>query len=86
VFLLGILLILMPKHFQIIVLNMEVILMVAVVHMMIMVVTTLAILEPVVVMVITIDVIMNDVTTMMGKVKVSIPPFSGKENADDYFE
>ncbi|XP_025815574.1 uncharacterized protein LOC112892655, partial [Panicum hallii] len=65
VFLLGILLILMLKHFQIIVLNMEVILMVAVVHMMIMVVITLAVLEPVVVMVITVDVIMNDVTMMM---------------------
>ncbi|XP_072147922.1 uncharacterized protein [Setaria viridis] len=69
VFLLVILLILMLKRFQIIVLNMEVLLMVAVVDMMIMVVTTLAVLEPVVVM-----------------VKVSIPPFSGKENADDYFE
>jgi hypothetical protein len=33
--------------------------------MMIMVVTTLAVLEPVIVMVITVDVIMNDVTTMM---------------------
>ncbi|XP_025791792.1 uncharacterized protein LOC112872973, partial [Panicum hallii] len=65
VFLLGILLILMLKHFQIIVLNMEVILMVAVVHMMIMVVITLAVLEPVVVMVITVDVIMNDITMMM---------------------
>jgi hypothetical protein len=36
--------------------------------------------------VITVGVILNDVTMMMSKVIVSIPPFSGKENADDYFE
>jgi hypothetical protein len=82
VFLLGILLILMPKHFQIIVLNMEVILMVVVVHMMIVVVITLAVLEPVVIMVITVDVIMNDVTTMMVWARLKCP-FSDKENADD---
>jgi hypothetical protein len=73
VFLLGILLILMLKHFQIIVLNMEVILIVTVVHMMIMVVITLAVLELVVVVVITVDVIMNDVTMMMVWARLKCP-------------
>jgi hypothetical protein len=65
ILLLGILLILMLKHFQIIVLNIEVILMVTVMHMMIIVMTTLAVLELVVVKVNTVGGIMKDVIMMM---------------------